>query len=104
ALMLTHTADGAAVESHASYAYIADEGPVAWREGSGFARVTGSALLALDRDERPAAPDLADLRKLVRSIVRDLVGGQLNAWTLSSRRIVDAIGGARKPDASADFV
>jgi DNA repair protein RecO (recombination protein O) len=104
ALMLTHTAEGATVEPGVSYAYIADAGPVAWREGSGFVRVAGSALLALDRDERPAGPDLADLRKLMRSIVRDLAGGELNAWTLSSRRIVDAIGAARRPDASTDFV
>ena len=87
-----------------SYAYIGDTGPVAWREDSGFVRVTGAALLALDRDERPGAADLADLRKLMRSIIRDLVGGQLNAWALSSRRIVDAVDATRKPDAPADFV
>ena len=104
ALMLTHTADGVPVEGDAAYAYIGDSGPVAWREGSGFVRVAGSALLALDRDERPSATDLADLRRLMRSIIRDLVGGQLNAWTLSSRPIVDAIGQARKADASPDFV
>jgi DNA repair protein RecO (recombination protein O) len=104
ALMLTHTADGAPVERDASYAYIADAGPVAWRDGSGSVRVAGSALLALDRDERPGDADLAGLRRLMRSIVRDLVGGELNAWTLSSRPIVDAIDHARKPAGPPDFV
>jgi DNA repair protein RecO (recombination protein O) len=104
ALMLTQTADGASISPEVSYAYIGDAGPVAWREDSGYVRVAGSALLALDRDERPDAADLADLRKLMRSIIRELVGGQLNAWALSSRRIVDAIDHARKPDTSADFV
>jgi DNA repair protein RecO (recombination protein O) len=104
ALMLTHAADGAPIEPGVSYAYIADTGPVAWREDSGFVRVAGSALLALDRDERPGAADLADLRKLMRSIIRDLVGGQLNAWALSSRRIVDAVDATLKPEAPADFV
>ena len=104
ALMLTHTADGAPVEPGVSYAYIVDAGPVAWREDSGFVRIAGSALLALDRGERPNPADVADLRKLMRSIIRDLVGGELNAWALSSRRIVDAIDQTRKPDAPADFV
>jgi hypothetical protein len=66
-------------------------------------RIAGSALLALDRDERPDAAELNDLRKLMRSLIRELVGGQLNAWALSSRRIVDAIDHARKSDAP-DFV
>jgi len=104
ALMLTQTADGAPVEREAPYAYIGDAGPVPWREGSGFVRIAGSALLALDRDEQPAAKDLADLRRLMRALIRDLVGGELNAWTLSSRPIVDAIDQTRKPDAAPDFV
>jgi DNA repair protein RecO (recombination protein O) len=104
ALMLTHTVDGAPIKADAPYSYIVDAGPVPWREGVGFVRVAGSALLALDRDERPNATDLADLRKLMRSIIRELAGGELNAWALSSRRIVDAIEQTRKPDASRDFV
>jgi DNA repair protein RecO (recombination protein O) len=104
ALMLTHTAGGAPIDRDASYAYIGDAGPVAWRDDSGFARVAGSALLALDRDERPNPAELADLRKLMRSVLRELVGGQLNAWALSSRHIVDAIDHTRKPDVSPDFV
>lgn len=104
ALMLTQTADGAPIERDASYAYVGDAGPIAWRENSGYVRVAGSALLALDRDEQPNATDLADLRRLMRSIIRELVGGQLNAWTLSSRRIVDAIDRAPKSDVAPDFV
>jgi DNA repair protein RecO (recombination protein O) len=103
ALRLTHAADGTPLEPGVSYAYIGDAGPVAWREGSGLVRIAGSALLALDRDERPDAAELNDLRKLMRSLIRELVGGQLNAWALSSRRIVDAIDHARKSDAP-DFV
>jgi DNA repair protein RecO (recombination protein O) len=104
ALMLTHTADGAPLEPARPYAYVGDAGPVTWREGSGFVRVAGSALLALDRDERPDANALADLRRLMRALIRDLVGGELNAWTLSARRIVEGLDSARKPDAAPDFV
>jgi DNA repair protein RecO (recombination protein O) len=101
ALMLTHTAGGDPIEPDAWYAYIGDAGPVAWREDSGMARVAGATLLALDRDERPDAANLAELRKLMRAVIRELAGGELNAWALSSRPIVNT---ARKPDAPADFV
>jgi DNA repair protein RecO (recombination protein O) len=104
ALMLTHTADGAPVERDASYAYIGDTGPVPWREDRGYVRVAGSALLALDRDEQPNAAELAELRRLMRSIIRELVGGELHAWTLSSRRIVGAMSAGGRPDAAPDFV
>lgn len=104
ALMLTHTTAGAPIDPDLAYAYIGDAGPVAWRDDCGFARLAGSALLALDRDEPPAAPDLADLRRLMRSIIGDLVGGPLNAWGLSSRRILDTIDHTRKADTPADFV
>jgi hypothetical protein len=40
----------------------------------------------------------------MRALIRDLVGGELNAWTLSSRRIVEGLDSARKPDAAPDFV
>ena len=104
ALMLTQAADDAPINPTAAYAYIGDEGPVPWRPDSGCARVSGASLLALDGDERPDAGKLAELRRLMRSVIRELVGGELNAWALSSRRIVDAIDPAPRPDAPADFV
>jgi DNA repair protein RecO (recombination protein O) len=107
-LMLTHAADGAPIDASSVYAYIADTGPVAWHEKSGLARVGGGALLALDRDETPTAAELAELRRLMRSVIRDLLGGELNAWTLSSRRLVEmadaGAGSARKPGETSDFV
>ena len=42
-------------------------------------------------------------RRLMRSVIRDLVGGELNAWTLTSRRIVDAMD-RREKTGSPDFV
>jgi DNA repair protein RecO (recombination protein O) len=107
-LMLTHAADGAPIDAAGVYVYVADTGPVLWREESGLARIGGGALLALDRDEKPTAVELAELRRLMRSVIRDLVGGGLNAWTLSSRHlmeIADAGAGApAKPDESSNFV
>jgi len=106
-LMLTHAADGAPIDAEGFYAYLADTGPVAWNEGSSLARVSGRALLALDRDEMPAAAELVELRRLMRSIIRDLLGGELNAWTLSSRHLVEladaGAGSPRKPE-TPDFV
>jgi DNA repair protein RecO (recombination protein O) len=93
ALMLTHTAAGAPTDPAGSYAYVADSGPTAWRENSGFPHVSGAALLALDRDELPSAVELAELRRLMRAVIRDLVGGGLNSWTLSSRRILEIADG-----------
>ena len=90
ALMLTRTAEGKPVDVAGIYAYVPDAGPVAWRANSNFSRVSGSALLALDRGEAPDATELAELRNLVRSVIRHLLGGGLNAWGLSSRRLLDA--------------
>ena len=89
ALMLTHAANGAPLDAEGSYAYVADTGPIAWREESGLPHVSGAALLALDRDEMPPPSALSELRRLMRAVIRDLVGGELNAWKLSARRYVD---------------
>jgi DNA repair protein RecO (recombination protein O) len=98
ALMLSHAAGGEPIDAGMSYAYIADTGPVAGIESSRFPDVSGSALLALDRDERPGAVELAELRRLMRAVIRDLAGGDLNAWTLSSRRFVRLAGASRAPE------
>lgn len=107
ALMLTQSADGAPIDPAASYAYVADSGPMPWRETSSLPRVSGVALIALDRDETPAASQLTELRRLMRSVISHLVGGSLNAWGLSSRRLLDIADGAAPAAPSSepsDFV
>jgi DNA repair protein RecO (recombination protein O) len=89
ALLLTHTADGAAIEPDQTYSYVADAGPMPWRRDSGFPSVGGAALLALERDETPSVAQLAELRRVMRAVIRHLVGGDLNAWTLSARHFVE---------------
>jgi len=89
ALMLDATSAGAPIDAAEIYGYAAEAGPIAWREGSSLPRVSGAALIALDRDEKPAPVALEELRRLMRAIVRDLAGGHLNAWTLSARRYLD---------------
>jgi hypothetical protein len=42
-------------------------------------------LLALDRDEPPLPEQLVQLRRLIRTVVRHLLGGELQAWSLSAR-------------------
>lgn len=106
ALMLTQSADGAPIDAAATYAYVADSGPIAWRETTGLPRVSGAALIALDCDETPTASQLTELRRLMRSVISHLVGGGLNAWGLSSRRLLDiADAAAPAPSSeSSDFV
>jgi DNA repair protein RecO (recombination protein O) len=90
ALMLTHTAEGIPIERDADYAYISESGPADWREGSGYPRISGAALLALDRDEIPDSAQHTQLRRLMRATIRHLVGGELNAWTMSPRAMLGA--------------
>jgi hypothetical protein len=74
---------------------------------SRFPQVKGSALLALDRDEMPEPAELAELRRMMRSVIRDLAGGELNAWMLSPRRFLTLAGTARAakaPDDKDDIV
>lgn len=104
ALMLTQSANGAPIDSSASYAYVADSGPIAWRETTGLPRVSGAALLALDRDETPMSAQLTELRRLMRSVISHLIGGGLNAWGLSSRRLLDIADAAAPTSESSDFV
>lgn len=89
ALALIHTAEGEPIEADADYAYDPDAGAFAWRTGTRWPRVRGAALLALARDERPSADGLAELRRLVRAVVRHLLGGDLNAWTMAVRPAPD---------------
>jgi DNA repair protein RecO (recombination protein O) len=86
ALALVQTADGIAIEADVDYSYDPDSGASAWRDGATYPRVAGAALLALELDERPADEHLLQLRRLIRASIRHLVGGELNAWALASRR------------------
>jgi DNA repair protein RecO (recombination protein O) len=86
AFALTQTASGDPIEAALDYSYDPGSGASTWREGALFPRVAGAALLALDRDERPASEHLGQLRHLTRATIRHLVGADLNAWALSSRR------------------
>lgn len=86
AVALTHTAAGAPLEAGVEYAYDPESGATEWREGSAWPRIDGAALLALDRDEPPAAEHLQQLRRLMRALIRHLAGGDLKAWALASRR------------------
>ena len=107
ALMLTHTAEGEPIDAARSYAYVPDAGPVPWNANNSFPRVSGGALLALDRGEAPGAAELAELRGLVRGVIRHLLGGGLNAWNLSSRRLLEPPESAETVEKSAttpDFV
>jgi DNA repair protein RecO (recombination protein O) len=85
ALALTHAADGSPIEADADYGYDPESGAGTWHNGSGRPLVRGSALLALDRDEPPPPEQLIQLRRLVRTVVRHLLGGDLQAWSLSAR-------------------
>jgi DNA repair protein RecO (recombination protein O) len=81
ALALRHTADGGAIETRELYGYDPDAGPVPpARSHAHWPRVSGAALLALDRDELPVAEHLAQLRALSRAVVRHLAG-DLKTWT-----------------------
>jgi DNA repair protein RecO (recombination protein O) len=85
ALVLTQTAGDEEIEPDHDYVYDPEAGAREWSSGSRLPRVSGAALLALGRDEIPAAAELAQLRRLIRSVVRHHLGGDLNAWALSSR-------------------
>ncbi|NCT66278.1 MAG: DNA repair protein RecO [Rhodanobacteraceae bacterium] len=85
ALALTHTAHGAAIEAAADYVWDPASGAEPWRAGTPFPRISGAALLALARDERPDSEHLAQLRRLARATIRHLVGGDLAAWSMTLR-------------------
>lgn len=84
-LALVQTAEGMPLDADSEYAYDPDSGARGWHDGSTFPRIAGAALLALDRDERPSPEQLAQLRRLIRAVIRHLLGGDLKAWALSAR-------------------
>lgn len=90
AYALTHTVQGEPLAADADYGYDPDAGARTWRADSTLARVSGAALLALDRDECPPAEQLAQLRRMARATIRHLIGGELNAWAMSRRSAAGA--------------
>ena len=84
-LALGMDAHGEPIEAGAEYLYDPDAGALPWHGGSRFTRVAGAALLALDRDEKPTSEHLAQLRTLMRGVVRHLVGGELQSWSFARR-------------------
>ncbi len=85
ALALGHTVAGDVIESGVDYLYDPDSGASEWHDGTRWPRLSGAALLALDQDECPGVDQLVQLRRLIRVVIRHLLGGDLNAWALSAR-------------------
>jgi len=82
ALLLDRDAVDAALLPEQDYAYDPESGARTWTAGDGrMPRVSGAALLALGADRTPDAAQLAQLRRLMRSVIRHHLGGELNAWT-----------------------
>jgi len=82
ALLLDRDAADAALLPEQDYAYDPESGARTWTAGDGrMPRVSGAALLALGADRTPDAAQLAQLRRLMRSVIRHHLGGELNAWT-----------------------
>lgn len=83
-LALAHDVDGHAIEPAREYLYDPESGVREWNGRSVYPRVKGEALLALDRDERPDVGQLGQLRRVVRAVVRHLLGADLNAWSMTA--------------------
>lgn len=95
ALVLDRESDsGDLLDPSRDYAYLPDEGPIAWRGDAGALRVSGAALLAMAHDAAPTPQQGAELRRLMRALLRhQLGGGTLKAWTLTHA--------TRRPDATS---
>jgi len=83
AAVLDSEADGTALVPQRHYAYRLDAGPVPWHGASDGLRLRGSALLAMAQDQQPDAEDLRALRRLMRALITQHLGGKgLQAWSL----------------------
>ena len=80
--LLLHTAGhGTSIESDASYSYDPERGPVPLSQRREQPVVSGRALLALAGEQCPDESLLAELRSLMRALLRHALGGKdLQAW------------------------
>lgn len=79
-LVLEHDADGAPLDAQARYRYDPDLGPVPLPAGTGGG-VSGAALAALAADLSPGAEQRTELRRLMRRVLQERLGGRdLEAW------------------------
>ena len=97
-LPLETTANGDCVDPGLSYAYDVESGPVhpAIADANDRRpRVDGAALLALAGDEPPDSARLAQLRRMMRHVLRHHLGSDLNAWSMTA-----AVAAIRSPSPS----
>ena len=74
---------GRALVADAAYSYDPERGPVAWAARPLAPAVHGAALLALAGTRCPEPAVLAELRRMMRAVLRHHLGGrELNAWRL----------------------
>lgn len=82
----THDGDGAAIDPAARYRLDPEHGPrrvLGERDGDRARSATGRALLALARDARPVAHELAGVRRVLREALMSHLGGRgLKSWEL----------------------
>lgn len=76
--------DGMPLDPQRDYAYRHEHGPTAWRDARDGVRLRGAALLALARDEMPAAEHLPALRRLMRGVIAAHIDGELRSWSMLS--------------------
>lgn len=104
ALVLTREADtGAPVDPAVEYHYQADSGPMTRGDGVGV-RLLGADLLALATDQRPRDGGMTAVRRLLRALLHEHLGGR---ELQSSRVLGDAVrragqGGARAEGLGAE--
>ncbi len=81
---LTHTDEGEAILAGGLYAWAPEQGMRIWQADAPGEPLRGSALLALAGDRMPDAQDQAALRRLLRRMLAEHLGGRaLNAWSLA---------------------
>ncbi|MGN6519224.1 MAG: DNA repair protein RecO [Dokdonella sp.] len=81
ALVLDRDAAGEPLLPQQDYAYDPEAGARSANIDARAPRVSGAALLAFGADRMPDATQQAQLRRLMRSVIRHHLGGELNAWT-----------------------
>lgn len=85
-LPLETRADGEPVREGETYAYDVEAGPIPPLPDDPRPRVDGASLLALADDCMPDPNGLAQLRRVMRHVLRHHLGGDLQAWRLAAPR------------------